>query len=52
MDRAQRTIADAFIYKDGKALIAKRSRKCKLFPGLYELPGGKIEFGEIPEEAL
>lgn len=52
MERHQRAAAAAFIRDGRKVLIAKRSMKCKVSPGKYELPGGKIEFGETPEQAL
>lgn len=42
--------ACAFIYQkfDGKnkVFMAKRSDKKKFLPGVYELPGGHIDFGE------
>ena len=52
MERKQVIAVDAFIHRDGKVLIAKRSEKCKLFAGMYELPGGKIQFGETPEHTI
>jgi 8-oxo-dGTP diphosphatase len=51
-ERTMRVIAAGFIKKQGKLLIAKRSQKARLFPGQYELPGGKLEFGEDPKQAL
>jgi len=33
----------AIVIKDGKYLIAKRSMDEKVFPGLWTVPGGKIE---------
>ena len=51
-ERKMRIIAAGFIRKGGKLLVAKRSSKARLFPGQYELPGGKLEFGEDPEQAL
>ena len=33
----------AIVIKDGKYLIAKRSMEEKAFPGLWTVPGGKIE---------
>jgi 8-oxo-dGTP diphosphatase len=51
-EKSQRIVTTAFIENDGKVLVAKRSSKANLFPGEYELPGGKIEFGEDPKEAL
>ncbi|MGL5000404.1 MAG: (deoxy)nucleoside triphosphate pyrophosphohydrolase [Cetobacterium sp.] len=37
--------------QNGEIFCAKRP-KGKAFPGLWEFPGGKIEVGEIAEEAL
>lgn len=37
--------------KDGKLLIAKRRPGANL-PGVWELPGGKVEPGEDPKECL
>jgi 8-oxo-dGTP diphosphatase len=31
------------IFKDGKYLITKRSNKEKVFPGLWTVPGGRLE---------
>ena len=39
------------IYKDNKFLIAQRNLK-KSQGGLWEFPGGKLEFGESCEAAL
>ena len=39
------------IYKNNKFLIAQRNFK-KAQGGLWEFPGGKIEEGETPQEAL
>ena len=36
----------AIIEKDGKILIIKRSEKEDYFKGIWDLPGGKIKFGE------
>lgn len=37
--------------RDGEILAAKRSESMSL-PGCWEFPGGKIEPGETPQEAL
>lgn len=44
-------VAVALVDSDGRVLIAQRSEK-KSLPGLWEFPGGKVEKGESPEEAL
>ena len=33
----------AIVVKDGKYLIARRSTSKKRFPGLWTVPGGKLE---------
>ena len=44
-------VAVALIDVDGRVLIAKRPEGKKL-AGLWEFPGGKVELGERPEQAL
>src|SRR3981081_400175 len=44
-------VACALLDADGRVLIAQRSSE-KQMAGLWEFPGGKIEAGERPEEAL
>ncbi len=43
--------ACALIDRDGRILIAQRPEG-KSMAGLWEFPGGKVENGETPEEAL
>ena len=43
--------AIALVNNDGRILLAKRPRN-KPMAGLWEFPGGKIENGETPEQAL
>ena len=43
--------AVALIDRDGRVLIAQRP-KGKSMAGIWEFPGGKIESGESPEQAL
>ena len=42
----------ALIVNDGKFLIVKRSSGARDNEGLWEMPGGRVEFGELPESAL
>lgn len=44
-------VAAAVIESDGQILICRR-REGERFGGFWEFPGGKIEEGESPEEAL
>jgi 8-oxo-dGTP diphosphatase len=44
-------VVAGIIYKDDKFLIAQRNLK-KAQGGLWEFPGGKLEVGETPEDAL
>jgi 8-oxo-dGTP diphosphatase len=43
--------ACALLDADGRVLIAQRPEG-KSMAGLWEFPGGKVELGETPEEAL
>lgn len=42
----------AIIRKDGKALLLRRANGRDNILSKYELPGGKIDYGEQPEDAL
>ncbi len=42
---------DAFIVKDGRILLAKRSEG-GLSPGCWSIPGGGVEFGEAVDDTL
>lgn len=44
-------VVAAVIEKDGRVLLAKR-RQGDILAGKWEFPGGKIDPGETPEEAL
>ena len=39
-------VATAIIIKDGKYLITRRSKKEKRFPGMWTVPGGRLEIGD------
>jgi len=42
----------ALIVKNGKILIIKRSSKEDVFANEWDLPGGKLKFGENPVNGL
>lgn len=44
-------VAAALIDRSGKVLMQQR-RQGRAYAGLWEFPGGKIEAGEAPEDAL
>jgi 8-oxo-dGTP diphosphatase len=48
----QKIVCTGFIYHQGKTLIVQRSLKEAFLPGYYELPGGQVNFGEDPSDAL
>lgn len=52
MDKIQKIGVTAFIFHDNKVLLVRRSQNESFLPGFYEMPGGKIEFGETVEAAL
>lgn len=44
-------VAAALVAGDGRVLLAQRPPG-KAMPGLWEFPGGKVNPGEMPEQAL
>lgn len=48
----QDVIVSGILSRDGQVLLAKRSSTKHIAPGVYHLPGGHMEFGEDPENAL
>jgi len=48
----QRLSVRAIINHDGKALLLKRANGRPSILGQYELPGGKVAYGEQPEDTL
>jgi mutator protein MutT len=48
----QRLSVRAIIIEEGKALILRRSTGRETILGKFELPGGKLAYGEQPEDAL
>ena len=45
-DKLHYVVVTGIVVKDGKYLIAKRSNKEKAFPGLWTVPGGRLERGD------
>jgi 8-oxo-dGTP diphosphatase len=48
----QRSTAGAFLIRKGKVLLEKRPDHARVYPGLWDTPGGHVEEGESPEAAL
>jgi 8-oxo-dGTP diphosphatase len=47
-----RSTAGAFLVRDGRILLEKRPSTSRVYPGLWDTPGGHLEAGESPEDAL
>ena len=43
--------AKTLLVHQGKALLLRRSESDPSSPGTWELPGGKLEYGETPKQA-
>ncbi|MFH0936050.1 MAG: NUDIX hydrolase [Candidatus Woesearchaeota archaeon] len=50
-EKKQRIIVKGIVLKDNKLLLVKRKRKGHEIDNKWELPGGKIDFGEKMEDA-
>ena len=51
MDKPIRKAVRCFLIKDNKVVVTKYKKKKKK-AGYYEIPGGKIEEGETPEQTV
>ncbi len=52
MEKIFKRINKAAIQKDGKYLLTLRSPKAVHLPLYWDFPGGKMESGETPEQAI
>lgn len=52
MERKFFVAVKALLFNQGKFLLVKRSDKARGEHHYWELPGGRMEFGETPENAL
>jgi mutator protein MutT len=50
--RTQRVVVAAFLHDGDEVLLARRAATKRIAPGKSHLPGGHVEFGEHPVEAL
>jgi 8-oxo-dGTP diphosphatase len=51
-EKYQKITVGGFLCRSGKILVVRRSSAEPYLTGFYELPGGKVEFGDHPEESL
>src|SRR5579875_3282397 len=50
-NRAPLLVSAGIIYRDGRVLVGQRRRSDR-HPYKWEFPGGKVEHGETPQQAL
>jgi len=52
-NKIQKIIVSGILTNDnGEVLLVQRPLHKKIAPGAYHIPGGHVEFGETPEEAI
>jgi 8-oxo-dGTP diphosphatase len=52
VEKIQKIGVSAFILRNGRVLIVRRSKKEKFMSGYFDLPGGKVDFGETLKQAV
>ena len=50
--KGNRIIVHALIKVDNKYLVIKRSKEESTYPEYWDIPGGLVEIGELPKDAL
>lgn len=45
-------VAAVIVNEEGRILYCQRNQNKKFLPGIWHLPGGEVEVGELPEAAL
>ena len=48
----QKIVVEGLLVHEGKDLVVRRSANESFLAGHYEVPGGKVDFGEDPSDAL
>lgn len=51
IDRGRTLVVAGLVVRDGRVLITRRTPH-QAMPGQWEFPGGKVELGEAPTDAL
>ena len=47
-----RIIVHTLIVDHGKYLVTKRSKEESTFPEYWDIPGGLVDYGELPKDAV
>ena len=50
--KGNRIIVHTLITIDGKYLVTKRSKEESTYPEYWDIPGGLVEYGELPKNAV
>lgn len=48
----ERMTSGGFLVRDGNVLMEKRPDDARVYPGVWDTPGGHVESNETPEETL
>ncbi|MEA3430051.1 MAG: NUDIX hydrolase [Nanoarchaeota archaeon] len=51
-EKYQKITVGGLLVKDNKVLVVRRSSAEPYLTGYYELPGGKVDFGDHPKDTL